>query len=1051
MLQADAVAAGSRAPTPPQTSHGHRASTPSRRLSSCEVQTPQHAPGASCSHSSPQLADQQQLQQHAGEGPDLSERHGQRQLQESEAQSASGIGQVPLLAAAAAQQQQQQGVGEASSSVNSCSRAARVTAEGLPGGRNPASSTAGQLQLSTSSRTRAAANTAGGVLGAPAVAGAAGCTAPEDARQAGPFFVQVASFRRAQQVSSSIDTYDAGCAALPDSAAAAGTAAGAALGMEEYAAQVAAYRAAGLADPSALGGVVLGADGSLRLMQDQAGAGHPQQQQQVSKADGWFRRLQKVRARDAAAAAAAGRRGTWEAAPVGAAYAGSTSVPPGWQEGGGQFGQRSSGAQLAEQQLPAQYGLGADSSKLTGTAADGSSGGLGPVGLWGRRASVHDAWLHVDGRSTTALPWQALAAIAAASDGGASSSGVAPGALQGGGAAAAAAAAGSGLAQLSVRGRQLLVRMMWLKSAAGVVRGGGGDAGFLEGRLVRLLQQNTAPAGLELLLWSVEDEQQQQQIQAQQHARQQEQHRQAWGGAACAAPTAAAAADGYGAPRNVSLVGGIGSAPVWRQISTPERVLEPYLQLHGPLPQASSSSSGAVPLPRKGGASTGLGAWAPGGLGRLHGEHLPLLPAARCAPLTGPRCSTQQQQLPPGEALVLAQQLGLGSQVQPQGQQQQQHRRWHCTVDDLALRAMHEQQKQKQRFAATAASSELQPIWVQRLQHPCVILRRTTAEVHAPCSSTPQWTGPVYGGMLQGTLLGQGTAQQAGSALPTSTAGAAGTAGLWQQQQHNSSAAVAVFSSQPGLLLAVNGEGGLALPAHRQSSLQVPPLLLQGQCAGQEPLAQRQRQTPADPSSQLWLIPELQRLQPTNIAGASQAPVSFVNTKPQPRCHTRQQQQRQQPLHDAFCAEQQQQFAVCGTSGDGVRSLQGVGLAGAPASSSWSQSSHPSQWDSRCGRPRQHRQQLLPQLPAGSLRPRQHQQQLLLSADAVPWAGIKPARRLSSSDPGSTALRQAVAGARAMVAGAVLPPAVGSHSGSDHVAVVELPQLAVLRVADAVQ
>lgn len=97
---------------------------------------------------------------------------------------------------------------------------------------------------------------------------------------------------------------------------------------------------------------------------------------------------------------------------------------------------------------------------------------------------------------------QALAAITAAGDSGASSSEEAPGALQGGGGAdaAAAAAAGSGLAQLSVRGRQLLVRMMWLKSAAGVVRGGGGDAGFLEGRLLRLLQQNAAPAGLELLL-----------------------------------------------------------------------------------------------------------------------------------------------------------------------------------------------------------------------------------------------------------------------------------------------------------------------------------------------------------------------------------------------------------------------------------------------------------------------------------------------------------------------------------------------------------------------
>lgn len=181
--------------------------------------------------------------------------------------------------------------------------------------------------------------------------------------------------------------------------------------------------------------------------------------------------------------------------------------------------------------------------------------------------------------------------------------------------------------------------------------------------------------------------------------------------------------------------------------------------------------------------------------------------------------------------------------------------------------------------------------------------------------------------------------------------------------------------------------------------------------------------------------------------------MSFVNTKPQQRRHTCQQQQQQQLLHNAFCAEQQpqqqQQFAVCGASGDAGRSVQDLGLGGAPASSSWGQFSHPSQWDSRCGRPGV----LLPQLPAGSLRPQQHkQQQLLLSADAVPWAGIKPARRLSSSDPGSAALRQAVAGARVTAAGAVLPTAVGSHSGSGgHVAVVELPQLAVLRVADAVQ
>jgi hypothetical protein len=254
-------------------------------------------------------------------------------------------------------------------------------------------------------------------------------------------------------------------------------------------------------------------------------------------------------------------------------------------------------------------------------------------------------------------------------------------------------------------------------------------------------------------------------------------------------------------------------------------------------------------------------------------------------------------------------------------------------------------------------------------------------------------------------------------------------------------------------LLAVQGEGSLPLPAHRQASLQMPPLLHghdQSQGAVQESVTQRQRQAQADPSSQLWLIPELQKLQPAHSAGASQAPpVSFVNTKPQQRRHTRQQQQ-----HDAFYAEQQQQqqqLAVSCAPGDAGRSVQGLGLGGGPASS-WGQFSQPSQWDSsRSGRPGV----LLPQLPAGSLRGQQHrqQQQLLLSADTVPWASSKPARRLSSSDPGSAALRQAVAvaGTRAAAAGAVQPPAVGSHSGSGHVTVVELPQLATLRVADAVQ
>jgi hypothetical protein len=238
---------------------------------------------------------------------------------------------------------------------------------------------------------------------------------------------------------------------------------------------------------------------------------------------------------------------------------------------------------------------------------------------------------------------------------------------------------------------------MWLKPAAGVLRGRGGDAGFLERRLLRLLQTQTQPAGLELLLWSVADErqQQQQQVQAQHHQ-----------------------------PLPLPVLGGAGcssSSPVAQQALQPSK--KQRARQRG---MVLTSSPGVMPA---------------GGL--LSGSHLPLLPAARGQPLLGAGGSRgapavlgreqQLQQLGWGDAMLQFQQ----QQLQPATHQTV--RRWHHSVDDAAVISSHQQ-------AACLASSGLAPmqeraVLAGQLQHASsLLLQQQVVEqplvVHA-CSLMP--------------------------------------------------------------------------------------------------------------------------------------------------------------------------------------------------------------------------------------------------------------------------------------------------------------------------
>jgi hypothetical protein len=132
--------------------------------------------------------------------------------------------------------------------------------------------------------------------------------------------------------------------------------------IEAYTAAVAEYRAATAPDsPSALVQLALGTAGLVQMH------AHPHQEQSLAKADGWFAQLQQARGRAVAAAHQLVDAGGVDGLPAGA----------------------------------------------TSTAAAAAVAAGGPVGQWGRRSTVRDAWLFIDGRTAAALPWQALAAVTA--------------------------------------------------------------------------------------------------------------------------------------------------------------------------------------------------------------------------------------------------------------------------------------------------------------------------------------------------------------------------------------------------------------------------------------------------------------------------------------------------------------------------------------------------------------------------------------------------------------------------------------------------------------
>ena len=940
------------------------------------------------------------------------------------------------------------------------------------------------LQLSITSRMQAAA--AGTGWGDPT--GAVGAESAANGLPAGGHFLKISSFSRREE--------DAAVAARTSDA----------LGMQQYAAAVAAYRAAGLADPSALRGLVLGADGTVQegqegvlLLQDP----QQQQQQQVSKAEGWYRRLLMAKAK------AVGRQ-PWDPPAAAAAAGGAASSGPlSWRDynAAGEGSALSLGASAGQASVRA--GLGADPSSSS-TAA------VGPVGVWGRRGTVRDAWLFVDGRATAALPWQALAAVAAADSSKDAGTGV-----QGGEGGGLAGGMDGGLSQLTVRGRRLLVRLMWLKSAAGVVRGRGGDARFLEQRLVRLLQQETKPAGLELLLWSVADEQQQQEeARVQLRARQQQllqllrrQQQQLWQGNGGFGPASMPGGVGVGGgagAADTSLSGGLGG--VWRQQSAPEKALQPYRHTVEQMEGQGVSAGVPVGVPgrsQKAVAAGSSGGWFGADLGRQHGEHLPLLPAARCAPLLGGRRATQTMLPAPQQPLELMSAVTAAADAAAVDVQQQQQRRWHFTVDDLALRSRQQQgmlnleqqqhrewsQQQEQQShgdggaeaSPSTSGAAVQPMSVHRKR----LMRRT-----ADFRLGSDWTagGHVYVGVLQlseahASAVAHQQQQQVGLKSMAEAAAGQKAAGTWQQQQQVMQLpswqpqGVGVASGQviPPLaplppvntlrwreqqqrqqqqqqellqqyaqqysvqqllqlqqphqhqeaFLAVSGEGDIAVPVLRQPSL---PLQTHAQAQkGLQPPPQQQQHQPqfaqqhqqqqTDPAKQLWLIPELSKLQST--AASQQAFVSFVSTKPQQqRRRTRQQQQQKEDsLHQH---QQQDRSAAVGLAAAAARGGDAA-LYAESAMQQWGQL-QPRQPVGLMQR-QQQQQQLgkdegrLPQLP-GMLRmpPLQRQQQQGASCagpatrqqegqQVEQLSAARPAR-LSSSDPGSGALLGAVAAAR---------------------------------------
>lgn len=361
----------------------------------------------------------------------------------------------------------------------------------------------------------------------------------------------------------------------------------AAIGLKQETSVTATAAASGRT-PAAMQGLVLGPDGTW------------QQEQQQSRADAWFDRLKAQRK--------AGRQ-PWD----------QTNVRSGISLSG----------QLSRQGSSEMLGL---------NPSDQGSDRL-PSGKCGTRASVHNAWLYIDGRATAALPWQALAAATAAKSGP-----LPPGNNRAANFAAALAAAEafmspgdalgeSHLRQLSVKGKRLLVKLMWLKSAAGVLRRLGRDPQTLESRMWQLLKKTTGPAGAELLLWSIADQKQQQSVAQQQRLLQQ----------------ALQASNGAG-PAAVCLenrIGVVGGRGCQQHVPT----------FSGAIYSAAGNSPGL--------SGAGFNA-------DLLGQYLPLLPAARSKALgsrpqqQGPYHQHQQQK-------IMLAQLQL---LQWQNQQQVQGAGW---------------------------------------------------------------------------------------------------------------------------------------------------------------------------------------------------------------------------------------------------------------------------------------------------------------------------------------------------------------------------------------
>jgi hypothetical protein len=479
--------------------------------------------------------------------------------------------------------------------------------------------------------------------------------------------------------------------------------------LQQYSAAAAAAAAAASGLPGAMAGLVLSPAGFWQQLQ--------QQQQQQSRADGWYERLVNQKKSN---------RQPWDAP----AAAGSGIKQ--------QDGITGSNDAAAQQQAPQM-----------------------PCGIWGQRGKVHDAWLYIDGRTAAALPWQALAAAAAA--GGAAAVGSDPADVQAAALAAAASfmegpgggAGSSSMSQMSVQGKKLLLKVIRMKSAAGVLRRLGKDPKRLEGRVLQLLKQQTGPAGAQLLLWSVDDQQQQQvllqdqqqqlleqlQLKQLQLVQQQQQQQQ---------------------QRRSTFELGVGTLGA---------------QL-GALVQQSPSlvGQGLGMNPRASGvAYLGLAAG-----GDMLGQHLPLLPAARSKALVtkavpGTQQQQQQQQLQQQQQQLMSllaqqqrlagqqqQQQGGQLQWQPSGTDQQQAAVGAGPVDmqqllvvqqHLLRQTILQQQQQQQQQLNCEASGTVPGAWGELpLCRKMVLARRTRATLEEPLGAEPAAAAAAGGGGASVTL-----------------------------------------------------------------------------------------------------------------------------------------------------------------------------------------------------------------------------------------------------------------------------------------------------------